>query len=151
MPTLRDARVLVVEDEVLIAMLINDVLSDAGATVVGPAASVSDALRLIEVERDTGIDAAVLDLNLMGESSMGVADRLAALGTPVVFATGSDSSAIAQRHRTIPILSKPFNCDALIAAVATALTDTARECGELDLPAVAVRPVLALPAHIQSH
>jgi DNA-binding response OmpR family regulator len=151
MPTLRDARVLVVEDEVLIAMLINDVLSDAGATAVGPAASVSDALRLIEAERDTGIDAAVLDLNLMGKSSMGVADRLAALGIPVVFATGSDNSAIAQRHRTIPILSKPFNCDALIAAVATALTVTARECGELDLPAVAVHPALALPAHIRGH
>ena len=65
---LRDRRVLVVEDEALVAMLVEDELLDAGATVVGPAASIGHALRLIEeAAADGGLAAAVLDINLQAK------------------------------------------------------------------------------------
>lgn len=80
---LKDKRVLVVEDEALVFMLVEDELRDAGAEVLGPAPSVGDALRLVEAaEADGGIDAAVLDINLQGRAVAPVADRLAALGVP---------------------------------------------------------------------
>ena len=68
------ARVLIIEDEMLVAMSIEDTLSDAGFSVAGITAKVSDALVLLE--RSNGIDAAVMDLNLAGEATGPVADRL---------------------------------------------------------------------------
>jgi AmiR/NasT family two-component response regulator len=82
-------RVLVVEDEALVAMLLEDELRDAGAEIVGPAASLGHALRLIDrAAADGGLSAAVLDIDLDGRHVEPVADRLAALGVPFVFATG---------------------------------------------------------------
>src|SRR5690348_16116387 len=87
--TLNNIRILVVEDEALVALLVEDALLDEGAQIVGPAATVSDALRLIdEAKVDGRIDAAVLDLNLGGETALPVADRLAALGVPFLIASG---------------------------------------------------------------
>ena len=78
-------RILVVEDEVIVAMLLEDILADAGATVVGPAARVARALELLEAEP---VDAALLDLNLAGEVTIPVAEELKRRGIPFAFATG---------------------------------------------------------------
>ena len=114
---LKDMRVLVVEDEPLVSMLVEDELLDAGATVLGPVPSVSDALRLVEAAADGGISAAVLDINLQGEAVGPVADRLAALGVPFLFATGYGEGRDTGGHGTAPTLRKPYCTGSLIAAV----------------------------------
>ena len=116
-PKLKGKRILVVEDEALVSMLVEDELRDAGATVLGPAACVGDALRLVEAAVDGGISAAVLDINLDGRHVRPVADRLAALRVPFVFATGYGEGCDTGGHGTAPLLSKPFAPERLIAAV----------------------------------
>jgi DNA-binding response OmpR family regulator len=117
-PALHGRRVLVVEDEALVAMLLEDGLLEAGAEVVGPACSVDEALGLIErVACDGGLSAAVLDINLQGAAVSPVADRLAALGVPFVFATGYGEDCERGLHMAAPVLAKPFNPDALVAAI----------------------------------
>jgi DNA-binding response OmpR family regulator len=122
-PVLRGRRILVVEDEALLAMLAEDELLGAGARVVGPAASVAEALRLIEAAAaEGGLSAAVLDVKLAGETVSPVADRLAALGVPFLFATGCDGdfcrrSDGATDHGAAPVLRKPFDPRALVAAL----------------------------------
>lgn len=109
-------RVLVVENEALVAMAMEDALMDAGAEVVGPAYSVDAAMELIEVRLlDGGLNAAVLDINLDGEVVGPIADRLAALGIPFVFATGyADTHGVGY---DAPLLQKPFEPGALVRAV----------------------------------
>ena len=112
-------RVLVVEDEVLVAMLVEDEPRDAGAEVVGPAPSVEDALRLVEaVAADGGISAAVLDINLGGRHVAAVADRLAAFGVPFLFATGYGAKRDTGGYGAAPVLEKPFDMERLVTAVA---------------------------------
>ena len=102
---LTGTRVLVVEDEIFASMLVEDELRDAGATVLGPAPSVGDALRLVEAAAaDGGISAAVLDINLDGRHVAPVADRLAALGVPFVFATGYGEHCDRHGHGAAPVL-----------------------------------------------
>ena len=114
---LRDRRILVVEYEALVAMLVEDTILDAGAKVVGPAATVADALRLVdEAQIDGTLDAAVLDLNLGSETVMPVADRLVGLGVPFLFATGYAAGCGTSGH-TAPILQKPFDPERLITAL----------------------------------
>ena len=111
-------RVLVVEDEALVAMLIEDALLDLGCVVIGPAPGVADALRLLE---DEAIDAALLDINLSGEMVFPVADRLAADGVPFVFSTGYGTAGLADHHRDRPVLQKPYNPAKLEAALSAVL------------------------------
>jgi CheY-like chemotaxis protein len=80
-------RVLLVEDEPIVAWLLKDMLVDLGLMVVGPAASVNQALAMIDAE---SIDMAVLDVNLKGQMSYPIADALVARGVPFVFSTGYD-------------------------------------------------------------
>ena len=111
-------RVLVVEDEPVASMLVEDELRGAGAEVLGPASTVDHALRLVEaVAADGGISAAVLDINLDGRRVEPVADRLAALGVPFLFATGYGENRDTGGHGTAPVLPKPFAPERLIAAV----------------------------------
>ena len=117
-PKLTGKPVLVVKDEILVSMLVEDELRQAGATVLGPAPSVGDALRLVEAAAaDGGISAAVLDINLDGQRVEPVADRLAALGVPFLFATGYGEGCDTGGHGAAPILHKPFAPEKLIAAV----------------------------------
>jgi DNA-binding NtrC family response regulator len=99
-------RVLVVEDEMIVAWLLEDMLADLGCAVVGPAASVNQALAMIDAE---AIDAAVLDVNLNGQLSYPIADVLAARGVPFVFSTGYDKDRLLTGYRTFPMMQKPFH------------------------------------------
>jgi DNA-binding NtrC family response regulator len=111
-------RVLIVEDEAAISILMENIVLDFGTEVVGPAASLEAALALIDREH---IDAAILDVNVQGFMVFGVADVLRNAGIPFVFATGYGSRIIPARFRDAPILSKPFGYDAMTAALKHAL------------------------------
>jgi len=110
MAKLTGRRILVVEDEALVAMLVEDALLDAGATVIGPAATVAEALALIEREV---VGAAVLDLNLAGEPSTPIADALTLRGVPFVVATGYGAEGLPEGHAEVPVLAKPYDPDEL--------------------------------------
>ncbi|URW76641.1 response regulator [Sphingomonas donggukensis] len=109
-------RILIVEDEPLIAMMLEDFLDALDKEVVGTADTVAGGLELVE---GGGIDAAILDVNLRGgEQSWAIADALAAVGVPFVLATGSGGDAIAEAHREMPVLAKPFTMDGVEKALA---------------------------------
>ncbi len=114
MARLTGQSVLVVEDEALVAMLVEDALLDAGATVLGPVATVAEALALLERETP---HVAVLDLNLAGETSTPVADALVARGIPFVVATGYGADGLPPGHDSVPVLAKPYDPDDLTMAL----------------------------------
>jgi DNA-binding response OmpR family regulator len=104
-------RILIVEDEPLIAMMLEDFLEMLGKQMAGTADNVADALALVEAG---GIDAAILDVNLRGgEKSWPIADALAAKGVPFVLATGGSQDSIVEAYRGRPTLPKPFTMDAV--------------------------------------
>lgn len=108
--------ILVVEDEPLIAMMIEDFLDLLGKKVAGVADCVTAALPLVAAG---GIDAAIVDVHLRGgEKCWPVADALAAAGIPFVVTTGGNDDVIADGHRHRPVLAKPFTMDALEQAFA---------------------------------
>jgi CheY-like chemotaxis protein len=99
-------RILIVEDEPLIAMMLEDFLDALDREVAGTADNVAAALALIG---QGGIDAAILDVNLRaGETSWPIADALAAGDIPFILATGGSGDAIADAHKGRPVLAKPF-------------------------------------------
>jgi DNA-binding NtrC family response regulator len=106
---LRGTRILVVEDEYLLADDLNNALADAGAHVLGPAASVEDATALIGNE--AVIDAAILDVNLRGDMVFPLADALRERGIPFAFATGYDDWALPPRFADAPRVEKPFKSE----------------------------------------
>jgi CheY-like chemotaxis protein len=108
--------VLVVEDMFLVALDLSDQLTDCGCEVIGPAASVRQALEKIE---GVELDGAVLDINLAGERSFPIAEVLASRGVPFLFLTGYDSAAtIPEQFKQAPKLSKPVDVTELTSAVA---------------------------------
>ena len=119
MTTLSGKRVLIVEDESLIAMLAEDFLIELGATVIGPATSIDDAIALIATQE---IDAAVLDLNIRGERSDRVADALRLRGIPIVCATGYGQGA-ADFAKGSTIIAKPYSKEKLDHTLRFALSD----------------------------
>ena len=98
-------RVLIVEDEAVVSMLIEDMLLDFGTEVVGPVTRIKDALRLA---REDDLDLAILDINIAGETTYSVADVLRARAIPFVFATGYSLNAIPERFKESAKLRKPF-------------------------------------------
>jgi CheY-like chemotaxis protein len=113
-------RVLVVEDEMLVAMMIEDMLAEFGCIVVGAASRVGQALKLLE-EADE-IDGAVLDVNLAGEKVFPVAEALDARGIPFVFSTGYGTAGLPDHFRNRLTLQKPYRPEDLEGALAAALT-----------------------------
>jgi CheY-like chemotaxis protein len=103
-------RILVVEDEMLIAMVIEDAVHDSGGQVVGPAATLEKALKLVEEE---GFDAAILDVTIRGGKVYPVAELLLKRGIPFVFASGYGDWALPEELRDKPRLTKPFTAAAL--------------------------------------
>ena len=105
--------ILVVEDEPLIAMLVEDYFDMLGYRVAAQADCLADAAPLADAG---GFDAALLDVNLRaGETVWPLADRLADEGVPFVLATGGDGHAIPPRHAAAPVLSKPYTLDEMQA------------------------------------
>ncbi len=109
-------RVLIVEDEMLVAMNIEDMLLDLGHEVAGIASRLAPGLALA---RDADIDAAVLDVNLAGEPSFPIAELLEARGVPFLFATGYGLQGIDERYRGRTVLQKPFRLVDLGVALKT--------------------------------
>ena len=103
-------RILVVEDEMLIGMLLEDMLTDMGHEVAAIVPRLKDALAA--VQRET-FDLAVLDVHLHGESAFPVADALIAKGVPFIFATGYGERGLPENYRGRPVLQKPFARDDL--------------------------------------
>jgi CheY-like chemotaxis protein len=98
-------KVLVVEDEMLVSMLVEDMLSDLGCTVVGPAAELDEAMTLAQTAE---IDLALLDVNVGGKPVFPVADALKARGVPFAFASGYGEAGLSEDHRGAAVLQKPF-------------------------------------------
>ena len=102
------ARVLIVEDEIVVALFLEDLLAEFGYEVAGIVSHLDDAMG-----RPNDYDIAVLDVHLNGRNVFDFADRLAARGTPFVFATGYGARGIPDRHCARPVLQKPFRPDEL--------------------------------------
>lgn len=98
-------RVLVVEDEAAISLLLEDMLLDFGCQVIGPAARLAAALETLAREK---VDLAILDVNVAGEPIYPVAEALAQRAIPFVFSTGYGSAGIRDAYRDRPVLQKPF-------------------------------------------
>lgn len=117
---LTGARVLVLEDETLVSMMVEDMLIDLGCEVVGPFAKLEQALAFID-GGDGKLDAALLDVNLGGERSFPMAEALAGKGVPFVFTTGYDESGLPEVWRGRPTLRKPFMMGEMADALRKAL------------------------------
>ncbi len=98
-------RVLLVEDEALVAMMIQDFLTESGHSVIGPISRASEA---VEAARASDYDAAILDINLGDGMAYPVADILSARGIPFVFVTGYEADTIDDRFNGVPVLQKPI-------------------------------------------
>jgi two-component SAPR family response regulator len=109
-PAIAKRRVLVVEDEMLIGMLLEDMLTDMGLEVAAVIPRLKDALAA--VERET-FDLAILDVHLHGEAAFPIADALIGKNIPFVFATGYGERGLPDTYRTRPVLQKPFAKDDL--------------------------------------
>jgi len=111
-------RILIVEDEVILAWALQDMLGGYGCVVVGPAAGVADALALIGRE---AIDAAVLDVNLNREKCYPVADALIRAGIPFEFSTAYSAESIEETYRHHPSVQKPHSAPELAELLSSLL------------------------------
>lgn len=111
-------RILIVEDETMIAMMAEDFLIDLGWDVVGLVGSLDQALLQA---READIDAAILDVNLRGHDSFAAADILSERNIPFVFASGYGADGLAGRFDNVPVLTKPFHRDDLERALSRAM------------------------------
>jgi CheY-like chemotaxis protein len=121
-------RLLVVEDETLVAMMIEDILTDLGCVVVDVAGTLSRGLALAR-DTDLALDGAILDVNLGGETVYPVAEALADRGVPFIFATGYGLTGIAEAFAHVPAIAKPYEPQALEAMLATALQPSSGKAG----------------------
>lgn len=123
-----ELNLLIVEDEALILMMAEDMVDTCGHCVTCTASTLAAALAAVEAVGTTHhFDAALLDVNLNGDSSMPVAVRLKALGIPFAFTTGYGASGVEEAHRDVPVLSKPYafaDLEALLAGFAAQVAGT---------------------------
>ena len=115
-------RVLVVEDNGLIASRIVHILNSGGYTVAGTAGTLATALKVLA--RSGPLDAAMLDIDLRGEPVYPLAEKLQERGVPFLFLTGYEPLAIPDRWRDAPRIEKPFETEALLRALRTLLAGT---------------------------
>ncbi|MGI4878845.1 MAG: response regulator [Janthinobacterium lividum] len=114
-PVTSPRRILVVEDEALIAMVLEDILDMLGHAVVGTAGTYPEAEQAIDAG---GFDLAILDVNLGNDAIFPLADQLASAGVTIIFATGSHPDSLPERFRTVPVLEKPYTIRAVEVALA---------------------------------
>ncbi|HXW49189.1 MAG TPA: response regulator [Xanthobacteraceae bacterium] len=112
-------RVLVVEDELMIRLLLEGMLTDLGHTVAAEAGGIDEAIAL--AKKGT-FDVAVLDVNLNGHPVTPVVEVLVERGVPFIFASGYGQRGLPEAYRAIPTLQKPFQSDALARAIETAIS-----------------------------
>jgi CheY-like chemotaxis protein len=112
-------RILVVEDESLVAMLLETILEDMGAIPVGAISTVDEALEV--VADDPSLEAALLDVNVAGKEIFPVAEALKAKGVPFVFSTGYGEGGLPDQWRGQPTIQKPFTEEAVKSALYRAL------------------------------
>jgi CheY-like chemotaxis protein len=110
-------RVLIVEDELMIRMLLQDMLTDLGCKLAGEAGRIDEALTLA---KQTEFDVAILDVNLNGQPISPVVDILIERGLPFVFATGYGQRGVPEAYRQTPTLQKQFQAEALAQAIKAA-------------------------------
>ena len=110
----KSRRILIVEDEMLIALNLEDMLVQLGHTVVAMAARIPEAFKLAA---ESDIDLAILDLNLFGMSSFPVADVLRGRGIPFMFATGYGTNGLTESYRNEIVLEKPYGVRELQSAI----------------------------------
>ena len=110
--------ILVVEDESMVAMMIEDMLEDLGHKVIATSGRMPDASKLVS---DSIADLAILDVNLNGEETYPLADSLAARQIPFIFATGYGASGIKPEWAGVPVLQKPFQSRELAQAINLAI------------------------------
>jgi CheY-like chemotaxis protein len=115
---LEGARVLVVEDEYLVAALIENILESAGCIVLGPIPRVPEALDAVDHD---DYDAAVLDVNLAGERINPVADALSERDVPFMFVTGYGANALPRKYAERPHIGKPFRMAELLGMLSSIL------------------------------
>ena len=120
LPGIRDRRILIVEDEYLIAMNLQDALESVGSVVLGPVPSVDKAITTIDSE--SNIDAAVLDVNLGGALAFAVADKLIARKIPFVFTSGYEDNVIRDRYAHVKTCPKPYLFRAIEEALVEAMS-----------------------------
>ena len=108
---LQGRRVLVIEDESLVAMLLETILDDMGCSVVGPESNIDDGLR--SAMGEASLDAALLDVNVAGREVFPVAEALRARGVPFVFSTGYGEAGLPDHWRGHPTIQKPFTENAI--------------------------------------
>lgn len=113
-------RFLVVDDELMVAMYVEDMLMDLGCAAVECAGTVEKGLA-IAGRRESGLDCAILDVNVAGQRCTPIADALAARGVPFIFATGYGRSGVDMRYADRPVLTKPFGPAGFEQAVAATL------------------------------
>ena len=108
-------RILIVEDEHMIAELLAEILEAAGWQVIGPVGHLTEAL---DIARNGTFDAAVLDVNLGGQTVYPVAEMLDARNVPFAFVTGCSAEMLPRQYRERPRLGKPFKIEVLVGTVA---------------------------------
>jgi len=109
-----DAKILVVEDESILAMLLEDFLADLGYAMPTIASTVASAMSILDTQ---DIDFAILDINLGGEQSFPIADSLLERGIPFIFMTGYGAAGVPDRLQSVHTLQKPYGADALKQAL----------------------------------
>lgn len=110
MSDLQGLRVLVLEDEALVSMMLEGMLEDIGCAIVGPFLHLDAAMAHVQ-SHTNGIDAALIDINVGGQRSLPLADLLHAHGVPFAFCTGYDAGGVAEPYRDAPRLAKPYVLD----------------------------------------
>jgi DNA-binding LytR/AlgR family response regulator len=118
--SLRNCRILVAEDEFMVAESLRHELEDAGAIIIGPCATLEQTLGAIDSDSQR-IDGAVLDVNLAEHAVYPAADMLAARGVPFVFTTGYDASKLPARFAGVPCCEKPVSMSRVARAVGRAM------------------------------
>jgi CheY-like chemotaxis protein len=121
---LTGVRLLLVEDETMVAMMVEDLLVDLGCVVVDVAGTLSRGLALAS-DADLRLDGAILDVNLGGEKVYPVAEALAARGVPFIFATGYGIAGISETFSHVPALAKPYDQRALEQMLTAAIRGSA--------------------------
>lgn len=109
------ARILIVEDEILIAMLLEDIVADLGHDPVGPMMRLQPALAAAERE---DVDFAILDINLAGQQSFPVADCLRRRAIPFIFASGYGQAGLTGDYSGVPVLQKPYDPGQIASMIA---------------------------------